>query len=284
MDAQAQKIPASVVILTLNEASRIERCLESVRCFAHVLIVDSLSTDGTLDRARALWQSWGEDENALTLVSRAWPGFTAARNESLSWTREAWTLWLDADEWISEDFAEWCRKLPRSPGVDVPPLYQVARQSFFLGTKIRHGGWYPDFKRRMVRSEKAVWRSGPHGSDVHEDLDVRAEGDFSIALTAAGEIYHEPFRDEVEQKATNELYSGLLAEGLATRWQFEKRDRPPSELYVRSKVAVKFLENYLFKLGILDGTAGLKIAQGSAWSMGRRLTKAREIFLRKKKA
>ena len=272
------KASVSVVILTLNEAERIERCLESVRQFSHIIIVDSLSSDGTLDRARSLWNEWGEDESALTLVSRPWPGFTAARNESLQWVREPWVLWLDADEWVSDEFRQWCHRLPASPGPDVIPIYEVARQSFFLGTRIRHGGWYPDHKRRVALSTKAVWRGGPHGSDVHKDLDADSSGEFSVATLAEGEIFHEPFRDEAEQRATNELYSELLAKGLAKRWQSEGRRSGPSDLYVRLKMGVKFFENYVFKCGFMDGEAGLKIAQGSAWSMGERLRKARKIL------
>jgi (heptosyl)LPS beta-1,4-glucosyltransferase len=215
--------------------------------------------------------------DGLTLISRAWPGFTKARNESLRWVREPWVLWLDADEWVSEEMLEWCHSLERSVSVDLAPLYQVSRQSFFLGTKIRHGGWYPDFKRRIALASRAVWRSGPHGSDVHEDLDVTETGEFSIAFEARGEIFHEPFRDESEQRATNELYSGLLAEGLAARWASEGRPAP-SEIYIRLKIAIKFLENYVLKLGFLDGRAGLQIARGSAWSMGQRLRKARALL------
>jgi glycosyltransferase involved in cell wall biosynthesis len=274
-------LPISVVILTLNESERIERCLESVRGFRQVIVVDSLSKDSTLDQARSLWRSWGEDETRLTLVSRAWPGFTKARNESLGWVREPWVLWLDADEWVSPELVEWCRSLDAAPTPDVVPLYKIARQSFFLGTPIRHGGWYPDHKRRLALSSRATWRSGPHGSDVHEDLDVSLEGEFAIALLGRGEIFHEPFRDEAEQRATNELYSGLLARGLAERWNREGRRRGPSELFVRVKVIVKFLENYFFKAGFLDGQAGLKIARGSAWSMGERLRKARALLSQK---
>ncbi len=271
-------LPISVVILTLNESERIERCLESVRKFRQVIVVDSLSKDATLDRARSLWRSWGEDETRLTLVSRPWPGFTLARNESLGWVREPWVLWLDADEWVSPELVAWCGSLGALPSSDTAPLYKVARQSFFLGTRIRHGGWYPDHKRRLALSLRATWRSGPHGSDVHEDLDVARDGEFAMALLAQGEIFHEPFRDEAEQRATNELYSGLLARGLSERWRREGRKRGPSELFVCLKVIVKFLENYVLKCGFLDGRAGLKIATGSAWSMGERLRKARALL------
>lgn len=278
MAATPAKIPVAVVVLTLNEVERIERCLDSARGFAQVIVVDSLSKDGTLDRARELWRGWGEDPAALTLVSRAWPGFTRARNESLQWVREPWTLWLDADEWVSEELRAWCRGLPARPAPDAPPLYQIARQSFFLGTRIRHGGWYPDRKRRLALSSRAVWRSGPHGSDVHEELDIALDGESAIALTAHGDIYHEGFRDEAEQRATNDHYSSLLAQGLAARWKKAGRTRAPSKVYVLVKMGVKFVENYVFKLGFLDGRAGYKIALGSAWSMGRRLEKAGRLL------
>jgi glycosyltransferase involved in cell wall biosynthesis len=270
------KIPVSVVILTLNEVERIERALSSVRHFSQIIVVDSLSQDGTLEKARELWNLWGERPESLTLVSRSWRGYTQTRNESLNWVREKWTLWLDADEWLSDEFLQWCAEQNWQEQIHV---FELARQSYFLGHAIRHGGWYPDFKKRLAPSEKAIWQAGPLSSDVHEDLYLK--GEETSFRRAVGHIYHEPFRDEEEQKKTNEHYSSLLAEGLAGKWMTQKRSLPTT-FYICLKGFIKFIENYVWKLGFLDGVAGFKIAKGSAWSIQQRLLKARAICQKKR--
>lgn len=275
MKAPVSKAPVSVVILTLNERERMQRCLHSVRGFEQVIVVDSLSSDGTLDCARELWNTWSESDQALTLVSRSWPGFTKARNQSLNWVRCPWVLWLDADEWVSEELFRFCVQLPRESLPRV--VYELPRQSFFLGRKIRYGGWYPDYKRRLAPSQGALWKRGPQNSDVHEDLTLTNA--VSFERLPGLHIFHEGFRDEKEQRETNELYSTLLAQGLSQKWIREKK-LPPSRLYILFKGILKFLENYFFKLGFLDGIPGFKIALGSAWSMKQRLLKAKDLYFK----
>lgn len=265
----------TVVILTLNEAERVGRALTSVPKGTRVVVIDSDSKDGTLEAARKAWLAKGRSENELALVSRPWPGFTRARNESLAWVNTEWVLWLDADEWIEADLARFLENdLARvDAGISI---LDIARQSHFLGRPIRHGGWYPDRKRRLARAARAEWRSGPRGADVHEDL--HPQGDDRVA-TASGHLGHEPFRDQAEQEATNDHYSTLLAEGLAKQWQ-ERNRSAPSDAYIATKVGVKFIENYIWKAGFLDGAPGLRIALGSSKSLRMRLTKARELLRR----
>lgn len=268
------KIQLSVIVLTHNECERIERCLASIRRFSQIIIIDSFSEDKTLEKARDLWRQWEEPDNALTLVSRAWPGFTQARNDSLKWVSNPWVLWLDADEWISNDFVNFCEKLTQKTFED--KIYEFPRQSYFLGRKIKYGGWYPDYKKRLAPTQSAIWKKGPQESDVHEDLYLKSSSK-KIERVPQVHIFHEGFRDEIEQKQTNELYSTLLAQGLSKKWKINNV-KPPSDFYIFLKPIVKFIENYLYKLGFLDGVAGLKIALGSAWSIQQRLLKAKLLY------
>ncbi len=267
-------IPVSIVILTFNEASRIQRCLESVSEFKQIIIVDSLSTDGTLEKARKFWIDKGFDSGRLHLYSRKWPGFTKARNESVEWAQEDWIFWVDADEWLSPELIEEL-KLMTWPSARV---LKIQRQSFFLNRAIRHGGWFPDHKRRLAPRLLAEWRPGPRSADVHEDLFLKSDTNHEEAQLCDGFLFHEPFRDYEEQESTNQYYSSLLAKGLAQKWKL-KGDVPPSDLYIAVKFGIKFIENYIFKLGFLDGYAGWKIATGSAMSMRWRLQKARALAL-----
>src|SRR5688572_11499942 len=83
----------SVVVITKNEASVIARCLESVAWADELIVLDSESTDGTPNIARA--------QGAQVEVTNEWPGFGAQKNRALSRARGDWVLALDADEWVT---------------------------------------------------------------------------------------------------------------------------------------------------------------------------------------
>lgn len=268
-------VPLTVVVLTLNEATRIERCLRSIPEGAKVVIVDSYSQDGTSQQSRAVWAALGRSSGDLAIVERVWPGFVEARNDSLKWVQTEWVLWLDADEWITHELAAELQHLDQFPrDTDV---FQIPRQSVFLGREIRHGGWYPDRKRRLGRRGRCEWRSGPFGAAVHENLFPKyqhPETGHTHIGTLYGHFGHEPFRDIHEQQDTNERYSTLLAEGLAARWRSMGKKSGPASWKINAKVVVKFIENYVWKLGFLDGYPGLRIALGSCASLRSRLNKA----------
>lgn len=264
----------TVVILTLNESERVGRALRSVPPGARAVVVDSFSPDGTLEAARRAWQAAGHAPSALALVQRSWPGFTRARNESLRWVETPWVLWLDADEWITPELAREIESVIHEDAA-APAVYRIPRLSRFLGRDIRHGGWYPDRKRRLARNGQAEWKPGPRGADVHEDLEPA--GASREIGTLRAHLGHEPFRDIREQEDTNDRYSTLLAEGLARRWREERRGAPGA-LYIALKGGVKFIENYFWKLGFLDGHPGFLIARGSARSLMMRLRKARGLL------
>lgn len=260
------------VILTLNEADRVDRAVKSLPKGSRLVVIDSFSTDGTLEAIARAWSEGGRRPEDLALIKKAWPGFVRARNESLAWVTTEWVFWLDADEWLSAELAQELDQVAKLPAdVDV---WECARLSTFLGREIRHGGWYPDRKRRLARAKYAQWTEGPYGSQVHENLVSRRE---ARTERLRGELGHEPFRDEKDQADTNDRYSTLLAEGLAKRYR-ENGKRAPSEGYIAVKAAVKFIENYVWKLGMLDGHAGYVIARGSAKSLKLRLTKLRGLL------
>ncbi len=273
-------LPLSVVVLTLNEAPRMKRCLESLAPAAQVVVMDSYSEDNTLESARQVWQSLNRGLHDISLVSTQWKGFTKTRNDSLEWVREPWVLWIDADEWVEPALWKDIETLIKSsPESDV---WMLPRLSFFLGRAIWHGGWYPDRKARLAKSSACVWKSGPNNSDVHEDLYPKTLSKREF-LKTKHHIFHEGFRSTHEQFETNDRYSTLLAKGLAESWM-EKRKAAPSKIYIAFKVALKFVENYIWKLGILDAYPGFLIAKGSAISMKMRLDKAKKILLERKSA
>lgn len=259
-------------MLTLNEADRVGRAVKSLPAGSRLVVIDSFSTDGTLEVIEGAWREGGRSSTDLAVIKKAWPGFVRARNESLAWVLTEWVFWIDADEWLTGELAAELAQVATLPAdVDIG---ECARLSTFLGREIRHGGWYPDRKRRLARAKYAQWIEGPNGSQVHENLISTRKG---RGERLRGELGHEPFRDERDQADTNDRYSTLLAEGLAKRYREQGRSAP-SEFYISMKAAIKFVENYIWKLGFLDGKAGYIIAAGSAKSLRMRLSKLRTLL------
>lgn len=272
-------VPAlTVVVLTHNEAGRIRRCLSSVPLHCRVVVVDSFSTDQTLREAKRTWEDLRRAPQDLALVQTAWEGFTRTRNKSLNWVQTPYVFWLDADEWMSPELAEELRHPPAWPLDE--KIFRVPRQSYFLGRPIRHGGWYPDRKSRLARTADVEWQSGPSGADVHEDLvtkDPAFQRPPKKRFCLQGHLHHEGFKDRAEQMETNRRYSALLAQGLAQKFRAQGR-RAPGPFWTGLKVLIKFVENYIFKRGFLDGYPGLLIALGSAQSLKMRYEKLRDYL------
>ena len=265
------------MILTFNEEKRVGRCLRSLKGVAdRVVVLDSFSSDATLAIVRKTWiEELGLSPDSLIVVSQTWKGFTVARNNSLAYVTSDWVLWIDADEWLSEglqrELRYFCIQNPSEWG----DVFRMPRLSLFLGREIRHGGWYPDRKARLARARHCEWKIGPNGSDVHEDLWPLSGTERPLLKNALG---HEPFLSEQEQFDTNDRYSTLLAQGLARKWRSMSRVAP-SNLKIAVKVIFKFFENYIWKLGFLDGRPGFLIAKGSAESLSMRLRKARALLI-----
>jgi glycosyltransferase involved in cell wall biosynthesis len=120
-------VPAlSVTIIAFNEEARLAGALRSVAWADEIVVVDSGSTDGTVEIARQL---------ATRVEVREWPGYAAQKNYAASIARHDWILSVDADERIGATLAasvdRWRTIEPGAPG------YRMARTSSYLGQWIR---------------------------------------------------------------------------------------------------------------------------------------------------
>ena len=136
----------SVILITRNEAHNLEDCLQSVRALAgEIVIVDSASTDRTLDIARRY--------GALLASPSDWPGFGPQKNRALDLATGKWVLSIDADERVPDDLA---REIAAVLAADAPDLaYKMPRLSWYCGRFIRHSGWRPDYVVRLFRRGQA---------------------------------------------------------------------------------------------------------------------------------
>jgi len=232
-------VKISATIITLNEERNIARAIESLRCADEILVVDSGSTDRTVEIAQKL---------GARVVESQWPGYANQKNFAAQQASYDWILSLDADESLSEALEAEIWKLKKSgPEFEA---YVMPRLAQYLGRWIRHSGWYPDRKIRLYDRRKAQWE----GSYVHESLKV----DGKIGRLE-GNLLHFTCASLSEHLRAMDRYTTLAAEQLLAT-----REKPTWSRMILDPPWT-FAQTYFLKLGFLDGLEGLTIAYMAAF-------------------
>src|ERR1700680_4313258 len=153
--------PISAVLITYNEESDLPRALASLAGVAdELVVVDSGRTDRTCEIGRGA---------GARVVLRPFDHFDKQKNFAAAQAAHDWVLALDADEALSPELraslAAWKR---REPPAIADIAYQVATRSNYLGGWIRHSGWYPEYRIRFYRRDRARWQGALHES-VHAE-------------------------------------------------------------------------------------------------------------------
>lgn len=231
------KITATVI--TFNEEHNIGKALESLSWADEIVVVDSESTDNTIEIARRFTDR---------VYIRPWPGYSAQKNFAADQALNDWIFSLDADERVSTELASAIQRIESSDAPE-PAAYEMARLTFYLGRWIKHSGWHPDYKLRLYHRKRASWQ----GDYVHETL--RANGRIE---RITGDILHYSVRDASEHHSRMDRYTTLAAEQLLSQ------GKRASFLTLLFSPAAVFVRSYLLRLGILDGIPGLAIARFAA--------------------
>ena len=222
----------SVVIITFNEEHNLPRTLESVEWADEIVVVDSLSTDRTVEIAKSYGAKvWVEP----------WKGFAAQKNSAIEKATCDWILSLDADE---EATPELKRDIERAIGDENPrDGYFIARRNLFLGRFMRYGGFYPDAKLRLFRRGAAKFEARL----VHEDAQLKG-----VAGELAGDLLHHAYPTLSGYIEHINRYSSLGAE------MAKQRGKSGFGLiHIVLRPIFTFIYNYIFRLGFLDGREGL---------------------------
>lgn len=250
--------PISVTIITYNEADRIEGCLDSLEGIAdEIIVVDSMSTDGTADICR---------RRGCKVVERRMGGYGAQRQYATSLTTHSYVLSIDADEVLSPALRASIKKL-KEEGFE-HRVYSFSRLNFFCGQPVRHSGWYPDVQTRLFDKRYANWNL----RDVAEKVIFR---DSVRPLQLDGDLLHYRCDTSAEYEATQKQQAALRGRVLAARNESIGLMRPALS-------AIKaFVKTYIKDGGILDGAEGRAISRESyrstllSYKLARRLLKER---------
>ena len=225
----------TVTVITCNEAEHISAALDSVAWADEIIVVDSGSTDGTCELARA---------KATRVIERGWPGYSEQKNFAADQATHDWVLSMDADERVTPQLAAEIRALmargPQAKG------YRIRRVSWYLGRWIRSTDWFPDYQLRLYDRRAGRW----NGVRIHESFRLR-DGEPS---RLKGELEHYAYRDISHHLRKIDAYTTLIAE----QWHDEGRRTNVLAMAVHPWLA--FVRNYFLRAGFKDGAVGFVIS------------------------
>jgi glycosyltransferase involved in cell wall biosynthesis len=225
----------SAIIITKNEEKNLPRCLESLKWANEIIVLDSGSTDNTLEIAKSY--------NAK-IFSEEWKGYTQQKNSAVAKTQSDWIVSLDADEEFSEDAQNDIQSILKNNHTKIEG-YAFRRKVFYLGKWICHGDWYPDYVVRLWKRNSGQYEGGR----VHESVQIKGQVEY-----LKSEILHYTYKDITDQKARMEKYAKLWAQD-----QFDRK-RSFRFLDLLLRPPARFLRAILLKSGWMDGWRGWFIA------------------------
>lgn len=223
-------MPLSVTIITRNAASQLESCLVSVAFAEEVVVVDSGSTDGTIDLARG---------RGARVIAKEWLGFGRQKQYAVDAAKHDWVLCLDADEALSEELRESIVAELKGPRGFV---YAMPRRNRFLGCWLKHGEGYPDWSVRLFHRRHARWGD----EAVHEKVHTQAS-----VLRLRGDLLHDSAETLEKYLDKQNRYTSLQAKAL------RDAGRRASLFHLAFSPLLRFIKFYFLRLGFLDGIAGL---------------------------
>lgn len=234
-----KRLPVSSFLVCKNEEAHIEECLKSLDFCDEIIVVDSYSTDRTLEICKKF---------NVKLIQREWPGYKIQKEFACNQTKNDWVLFMDADEVVSYELRAKILELISNPN-DVRlkkySAFRIKRVMFYLGKWWRKGGWYPEYRIRFFKRNKVQWV----GAEPHENLNVNGNiGELE------GEILHYSYEDIPDQVKK-------LSSHAFTRAKFDYDFGKRATFYdILAKPPARFLKFYFVKKGFLEGSAGFIVA------------------------
>lgn len=231
----------SVVVITFNEEKNIGRCIESVKDIAdEILVIDSFSKDKTEE----ICNSYG-----VRFEKHAFEGYIEQKEYALRQATYDHVLSLDADEALDETLAQEVVAAKKNWNADV---FSMNRLTNYCGKWVRHSGWYPDVKVRLVDRTKVKWG----GINPHDEL-ISTAGKLE-QKHLKGDMLHYSFYTPEEHYKQIENFSTIGAKA------YYDKGKRSNLLKLAVNPAIKFLKDYLVKRGFMDGALGFRICYLSA--------------------
>ena len=240
---KTNKSNISALMITFNEINHIEAVISNLAFADEIIVVDSHSTDGTFERL-------SEMDN-VKVILREFKNFADQRNYAIEQANCEWIFFIDADERLTpESQKEIVDTVKHNNGIEA---FKIPRKFMFNDKVIRFSGLQTDQVFRVFKKGVTKYREDKL---VHELLDFT--GDFKVLKH---DMLHYSFSDYDSYKRKTEHYGLLKAQELL------KKGKRPNWFHFYIKPAYKFLANYIFRLGFLDGKEGYTICTLNAYGV-----------------
>lgn len=242
MPQTAQSAPRrnklTIIIPCCNEEDNIAECIETALWADEVFVVDSFSSDRTVEIAR------GYD---VRLVQHEYVNSARQKNWAIPQAKCEWVMVLDADERITPELRARVEKL--LAGKPQHAAYSIKRMSYFFGKMIRHCGWHKDYLTRLFKRDEGRYED----LEVHADVKVSGSvGRIDQFLIHYTDVSFEQYFEKFERYTTLSA-ADLYRKGVRATW-FRMFARP----------VWRFVRMYFIRLGLLDGMHGLVLCGLSA--------------------
>ncbi|MCJ7804450.1 glycosyltransferase family 2 protein, partial [Patescibacteria group bacterium] len=219
----------SAVVLTKDEEENLPQCFESIKWCDEIVVIDDNSTDKSVEIAKKF--------GAKFFIHSKNDNFAQQRNFGLQKAKGDWILFVDADERISPELAKEIKEKIKSSKLNG---FYLIRQEFFGGKALKHG----ETAHRLLRlgkKGKGEWRR-----EVHETWEIKGEiGKLKNPLLHYSHKTLSEFIEHINNFST--LHAQVLLKEVVK----------PSLFRLLANPLAKFMQNYIFRLGFLDGTPGI---------------------------
>jgi glycosyltransferase involved in cell wall biosynthesis len=240
---KTNKSNISALMITFNEIKHIEEVIDNLSFADEIIVVDSHSTDGTFEKLSKM--------DNVKVILREFKNFADQRNYAIEQANCEWIFFMDADERLTKQSQEEIvYTVKYHNGIEA---FKIPRKFIFNNKVMRFSGLQTDQVFRLFKRGVTKYREDKL---VHELLDFN--GDFKVLKQ---DMLHYSFSDYRSYKQKTELYGLLKAQELL------KKGKRPNWFHYYIKPAYKFLANYIFRLGILDGKEGYTICTLNAYGV-----------------
>lgn len=249
----SDKQPLTALVITYNEEQNIRTVLDHLAFADEIIVIDSFSSDKTFEIASSIQN--------VKVVQRKFDNFASQRNFALNLATNSWILFMDADERLTSKLLDEIIFIINQK--DSAAAYFMYRTFMFKGKKLRFSGWQTDKIIRLFRKENAFYN---HEKIVHEKLIVKGE-----VSKLKNKLTHYSYSSYEDYKKKMILYGQLKVQE-----ELQKKTNPNFfHFYIRP--AYQFLNQYIARLGFLDGKKGIIICYLNALSVAVRFQELKKV-------
>ena len=237
-------VKITAIAITLNEAHNIESYIKSLWFVDQIVIIDSYSNDETVSLA-------SKHQN-VTVYQRKFDNFSSQKNFAISKAKNDWITFFDLDEEITPDLANELMAKSKNPKVIA---YFVKRDFYFMGKRIKYSGLQNDYIVRFFNRKYCSYNANL----VHETLEIDGESE-----KLNNSLPHHTYKNFDDYTSKMHKYSALQAQMLY------KQGKKPTYYHFIFRPFYRFWNQFIFRLGVLDGKEGFVLAYVSAFSVFKR--------------